>query len=634
MGRSDTVLSWEMRGAALPSRSAEKDFWSRKIEGLRAVYLDYHERVPVSRQVIFYECMSGDRVGDNPFAIFEQLMTNPKYSSYLHVWSLNDPAGAPAKYADLPNVVFVPRGTKAYAYFLARAGYIICNAYLPSFFIRRDGQKYLNTWHGIAYKAIGRDTPKARFGAPASTAAFQKATHVVSPCQFMTEAMLSGYSMRGVSGAVIAETGYPRVDLTVNLDPQREREIRELLAIKPRGENGWKPVVLYAPTWRAEGGADVVDTQKLMDDLGALAGLDSIHILYRGHHRMDRLIRDQFVGGEIGAITIPSHDISTNELLAVVDVLITDYSSVFFDFLPTGRPVIQYLYDLDEYERTRGLNLALDELPGAVAQTQDELVAAVAECSAALRSATVELSTAPLQGDRYAAAQQRFCSHDDGGASQRAVEFFFENKRGEVPVRSCRDGRPTKVFWADASDDKSETAAFWPLVIESGQSAGIQTTLVTHRTVAISRELLATIRTLRTNIATISFETEAPAVLPSEQSAYSRFVAMPDLRPEDVARELQADPALHRLFQREYRRRLDDSQFDEVVLAPWLSNHEMALAYFADRSHSLVPSVDPAATTGGSLPHRLVTALLPYGTRRRDEVARVVWSLRRRFGRS
>lgn len=634
MSRNNTVSNRATGGARLPRRT--KSFWSSPMPRSHDVwmhYLDYRERLPIGKEIIFYESLSGDRVGDNPFAIFEQLMTHSEYSNYLHVWSLSDPAGVPPKYANLPNVVFVPRGTRAYAYFLACAAHVICNAHLPAFFTRRDGQSYLNTWHGIAYKAIGRDTPKARFGSPASTGAFMKATHVISPCQFMTQAMMSGYSMRGASTAVVAETGYPRIDLTVNLDAGREQEIRELLSIAPRGAVDWKPVVLYAPTWRAEGGEDVVDTQRLIDDLGVLSRLEGIHMMYRGHHRMDRLIRDQMVGGEMGAVTIPPLDISTNELLAVVDVLITDYSSIFFDFLPTGRPIVQYLYDLDHYQQARGLNLALDELPGAVAQTKDELVTAVAECAVELRSVGTDLAREPLQGECYSAAQRRFCPHEDGEASRRAVEFFFDDQTGEVPVNVCRDDRPATVFWADASDDSSETASFWSMVIESGQSPATQTTLVTHRTAAIDSTTLAAFRSLRAEIATISFETAEPALFPLENTEYRAFVSTPDLGPADVARELEENPVLFGLFQREYRRRLDDAQFDEVVLSPWLSNHELALAYFADRRHSLTPPAISAALLRGSLQDRIVNTVLPYGSRRREGTARIVRSLRRRLAR-
>src|SRR5699024_9931216 len=248
-----------------------------------------------SRRVIFYETMSGARMGDNPYGIFEFLRSHPSYGEFVHVWSFDGSESIPDRYRHLPDVVFARRGSASYAYFLATAGRVVGNANLPGFFARRTEQHYLNTWHGIPYKALGRNTPNARFGNPAGTATFNKATHVLTPCDFMTDAVVSAYSMSGVSNSTIAETGYPRVDLTLN--PAR-RDLSRLSRVygtdDPQVLGDQRPRVLYAPTWRADNDEDVVDTDRLIDDLKALAGLD-IQLMYRGHHRMNRLIKDSSV---------------------------------------------------------------------------------------------------------------------------------------------------------------------------------------------------------------------------------------------------------------------------------------------------------------------------------------------------
>lgn len=628
-----------LRRSALRDANVPGDadtFWTAKIgPGTRIVeaYIDYSARVPVNRKVVFYETMSGARVGDNPFAIFEYLRSHPRYGTYLHVWSLDAAATVPEKYAQADDVVFVRRNTQAYAYFLAVAGWVIGNANLPLFFTRRSEQKYLNTWHGVPYKALGRDTPGAKFGPPDGTGSFLKATHVLSQCRFMSEAVLSAYSMVGTSTAVIAETGYPRVDFTVTPDPHRTMQIREILDIGQVQGRAVKPVVLYAPTWRAESGQDVVDTEQLLTDLKAIAALD-VHLLYRGHHRMDRIIKDQIVADQAGQITIPPHDISSNELLAVVDILITDYSSIFFDFIPTGRPIVHYLYDLEEYRRTRGLNLELNELPGEVAQSTDELVRVVKEAADSIVSVdpSRDLRAEPLQGERYRSAQKRFCPREDGHSSMRAVEFFFRDAIKGVPTLAPRDERATVVYWAGAPESVPDADRFLKRVVRSGGSPRSQTTLMVERFAKLSKSTLQSIRALRGHISTISFNPAEPVLLPEEHAAYDAFLEKPSLSLKEARQLLRTDLVLRAVFLREYRRRLDDAQFDSVVLAPYLPNFEVALAVFAFKSEPLSLKVSREGLDLLPEPIRsVVSALLPPGSSRRERVWRTYRALAKRL---
>jgi CDP-glycerol glycerophosphotransferase (TagB/SpsB family) len=571
---------------ALKYAQVTGDFWAKplgKAAAVRREYIKYRSSAPISRRVIFYETMSGARMGDNPYGIFEYLRSHPSYGEFLHVWSFDGSESIPDRYRGLSDVVFARRGSASYAYFLATAGRVVGNANLPGFFTRRTEQQYLNTWHGIPYKALGRNTLKARFGNPAGTATFNKATHVLTPCDFMTDAVVSAYSMSGVSNSTIAETGYPRVDLTLN--PAR-RDLSRLSRVygteDPRVLGDQRPRVLYAPTWRADNDEDVVDTDRLIDDLKELAGLD-IQLMYRGHHRMNRLIKDSSVSDFIGEVVIPPHDISSNDLMTVVDILITDYSSIFFDFLPTGRPIVQYLYDLDDYGRSRGLNLELDDLPGDVAHTRQELLASVRSLAAAMTKAGPDADHMhnPLQGERYKRAQNRFCPREDGHSSKRAVDFFIRNEATNVPTRRTRDGRPTAAFWAGDLPLCPEADEFLQELIDSGRSSAEQTVLVIDRTASVNKKLLKEIKRLGDRISTISYVPEGLSVLPSEAEDYNAYTGIENLNSESAESLITKSRVLKGLFAHEYRRRLDDAQFDRVVQGPGLTNHELGLSVFA-----------------------------------------------------
>ena len=125
---------------------------------------------------------------------------------------------------------------------------------------------------------------------------------------------------------------------------------------------------------------------------------------------------------ELCDILVPN-DLPTNEVLAVTDVLITDYSSVFVDFLATGRPVLFFTPDLEDYKTSRGLYLAPEEWPGPVSRDIDELTGHIKR----LRSGG---NDDPVIGyaERYAAARQRYCAREDGNASARVVDVVFRGK--------------------------------------------------------------------------------------------------------------------------------------------------------------------------------------------------------------
>src|SRR5690606_23669416 len=131
----------------------------------------------------------------------------------------------------------------------------------------------------------------------------------------------------------------------------------------------------------------------------------------------------------------------TSELLTITDVLITDYSSIFFDYLPTGRPILFYTYDLEQYQQERGLYFGMEEMPGPSCATLEQL-------NTQLQQTLEQLAGNNWQADaRYRAAQQKFSPNEDGQATQRAVEFFFEGKAEHLVQTSCNDGRKTLLFF-------------------------------------------------------------------------------------------------------------------------------------------------------------------------------------------
>ena len=409
------------RAFGVPTTNWKKDRRSL----LTTSYLEYSETLPVCDNVILYESYLGSSINCNPHAIFRRLLRDPAYKNHLHVWSIAKGLEIPADLRREPNVIFVNRESTLYVQYLATAKWLINNTTFPYYFTRRPEQKYLNTWHGTPLKAMGRDmgSPDEFMTHANSARNFLHATHLITPNEHTTRILLDRYEIAESFAGRVALTGFPRIDVTLKMDAASKQQLRRRLGLVED-----RPVVLYAPTWRGQAGKPVVNVDRLKADCMRLREAPA-QFLFRGHHFAERALK-----GQLPDITVVPSEIDTYELLAVVDVLITDYSSIFFDFLATGRPVVHYLYDLEEYQRERGkLYLPVESLPGPVAMTIDSLL----ECLPGV----IAESAAPRDA-RYTEAAAAYCPAEDGAATERTVRFFFEGcgdwdvRREPTPCRS------------------------------------------------------------------------------------------------------------------------------------------------------------------------------------------------------
>lgn len=372
----------------------------------KAAYLEYRECNALCENVIVYESFSGNSFTCTPLGIFRALLDDPEYRNYVHVVVLNDKTRIPEELRSRDNVVFIEKYSDGYLRHIATAKYLINNSGFPGYFIRREGQKYLNSWHGTPLKTLGKEQRYKFYDHKRTQRNFLQASHLITPNPHTTRITLDSYDIRQLATAKVAETGYPRIDLTLNADDARKAYLRERLGLHDQ-----KPVVLYAPTWRGTPDDAQFDTTQLEHDLARLAEQDC-HILFRGHNFLEDVIN----GDELDCAVVPG-DIDTNELLSIVDVLITDYSSVFFDFFPTGRPILYYIYDQVEYERDRGLYFSMDEMPGYKCRDIDELADALATA----------MANGVANSDAHEEACRKYNLHDDGEAARRVIDFFFND---------------------------------------------------------------------------------------------------------------------------------------------------------------------------------------------------------------
>jgi CDP-glycerol glycerophosphotransferase len=399
-GHDDPLIT-----AAPRLRRAEQGNFAQR--ALRRGYYPMMARTPV-RDSIFFVSWKGKQCGDNPLGIAEELRRRGDEREQLWAvtdWSVPVPAGGTA----------VLRGTQEYYEALARSRYLVSNDDMQAPFRKRNGQVYLQTWHGTPLKRIGFDISNPQF--ISGTAYFDHLAKdiaqwdlLMSQNRFSTEIMRRAFSYDGE----ICEYGYPRNDLLGRGDvADLAARVRDRLGL-PAG----KRVVLYAPTWRdnqvyANGRRYRFDMHLDLERAWRELGSDYVFLI-RGHHHMADDVpagmRDGF------AVNVTAYPDIT-ELFCVADVLVTDYSSAMFDYAVTGRPMVFFTYDLAEYrDNLRGFYFDFEaEAPGP-------LLASSAEVIEALRDID---SVAASYRDAYQRFAARFSSLDDGKAAARICDRLF-----------------------------------------------------------------------------------------------------------------------------------------------------------------------------------------------------------------
>ncbi|MGH3023383.1 MAG: CDP-glycerol glycerophosphotransferase family protein [Gaiellaceae bacterium] len=382
------------------------------------------ERERELRAAVVYDCFGGREYSDSPRAIHEELVARD--APLEHLWIVRDAAfEVPA------TAVPVRRGSREHVEALARARYVVANDHWPRWFERRPEQVCVQTWHGAPLKRLGLDLADR----PQAVQAYRRVLaerpenwqYVVSPGPFATPVLEQAFP----GDPELVETGLPRTDLL-------HRSDRDAIAADLRRRLGieGKRVVLYAPTYRDHldhrtglrvtqhralpaFSADVLrrDGYRLppLLDLAALhsaLGEEQV-VLFRRH----RLIVDGLpAAAEPHVLDVSGYPDAT-ELLLAADVLVTDYSSLFFDFARTGRPIVFFTPDLEAYrDDVRGFSIDFEAVaPGPLLRTTDEVIEALRDPEAVLEA----------HRERYERFVAAYCPLDDGRASARLVERVF-----------------------------------------------------------------------------------------------------------------------------------------------------------------------------------------------------------------
>jgi CDP-glycerol glycerophosphotransferase (TagB/SpsB family) len=360
-------------------------------EGQSTLEERYVAQTGGTENAVFFESFYGRTVGCNPRAIDRALAAAaPEVVRY---WSVVDLSVAVPEGA----IAVVERSPE---WWRARAAarLLVVNDWLRHRFSRKPGQKVLQTWHGTPLKRLALHRPGFD---PRRMAAVVKESRrwdvLLAQNTYAEQILRKAYAF---FGRPIWVEGYPRNDALVTGDAAA---VRSALGIAEE-----ERVLLYAPTWRDDRTemVDFVDPEELAQRADAV-------VLVRGHTRTLAAGRDRVGARVIDVTGFPE----TSQLLLAADALITDYSSVMFDFSVTGKPMFFLVPDLEHYRgQLRGFYFDLESrAPGPLVHTQEELVEALADPG-----------RADAYSEKYAAWRAQFNRRDDGLAAERVVARILD----------------------------------------------------------------------------------------------------------------------------------------------------------------------------------------------------------------
>ncbi|MCT2897545.1 CDP-glycerol glycerophosphotransferase family protein [Lentilactobacillus buchneri] len=374
--------------------------------------------MPVKKGTVLFESFNGKDVSDNPFAIYNQLIQDDPAARKRCYFSVK-----PSEYGRLvkqyPNIQFVKRFTPGWVKYIAKADYWVMNSRMPKWWRKNKRTTFIQTWHGTPLKKLGIDIENVEIPGSQTAEYHQEFIdeaarwdYLIAPNQYSHDIFKSAF---GYSGQFL-DIGYPRNDILYTENNADDiRKIKQTLF-------GYQPkqVMMYAPTWRDDDFSEKGKYQfTLPFDLAQFfENVDPQTLLViRPHY----LVKDNIdISGFEDRVKILA-DVDINQLYLITDLLITDYSSVMFDFANLKRPMLFYPYDLAHYrDQLRGFYFQYDQanLPGPMVENQTDFYQKLSEYRQT--GAFTDFS------DNLTRFNQKFCAWEDGQASQKVSQLILQ----------------------------------------------------------------------------------------------------------------------------------------------------------------------------------------------------------------
>lgn len=394
--------------------------------GPSSLYYKYRKNEIVKDNLILLEAGQGKNKNGNMFALAKELTTNPKWNNMETFFVVTEDNQKEIK--DFYNfyglkVRFVVRNSNEYCKLLSTAKYLVTDNSFPPYFYKREEQVYLNTWHGTPLKTLGKSDIKNAQSLANIQKNYLMCDYALFPNEFTENVFRKDYMLDKIFSGRILLCDYPRN--AVFLKKEVEDNIRNEMKLYN------KKVIAYMPTWRgAQRRADIkVQIERLkiyFDEIDQK--LTENEEFYVNLHFLIGNVMD-FSGYK--HIHFFPEQYETYEFLAVCDLLVTDYSSVFFDYAVTKRKIILFPYDYDEYMAERGTYMSLESLPFEKVNNIDELINEI---------------RAPYNVEQTAEFLDTYCKYAQADVPEKIIELLVNKNKTNLTVKQAWNRDPHNVL--------------------------------------------------------------------------------------------------------------------------------------------------------------------------------------------
>lgn len=328
------------------------------------LYIKYRN-IKIDEKQLLFESYSAENFQGNVYYLFKYFFNNQDYQIHKFIICAKNPLTVKIFLINKGlwdnRVIVVKYLSKEYIKMLYSSKYLFNNVTFPMNFIKKYEQIYINTWHGTPLKCLGKSVAIDPFIVQNIERDFLSCSYLISPNVHTTKILKNDYMIQNIMPGRILEIGYPRNEIFHN----------HIYRCKVRNEMGFgnKKIILYMPTWRgtANGNKRDINYIEKMKELSDKLGEN--YILYFKLHPLD-------ISTSINSYNfrIVPDNYEIYEFLNACDILITDYSSVLFDFANAQKKVLLFQFDKDAYFKERGIYKKIDEkIDFPICKTIDDL---------------------------------------------------------------------------------------------------------------------------------------------------------------------------------------------------------------------------------------------------------------------
>ena len=393
------------------------------------VYREVSRKKCVDTSLVLLEGAQGKNYNGNMFYLLKEIEQNPKWKDKHPIFVATKDTEKKTKEI-LKNYKFfkaqvVVRNSKKYAEYLATAKYLFTDNSFPTYMVKREDQVYVNTWHGTPIKYLGISDLKNATSLPNVQKNYLMCDYALFPNDHTREVFLDDYDLRNFMTGNCLMCDYPRNDAFYDGSAPAEK-------IKN---------IAYLPTWRGSGRIANVKEQKriVAEFLNEIdKGLGDEQILYVNLHF---LVGNDMDFEQYKHIRSFPKDQETYDFLKNCDMLISDYSSVIFDFAVSQKPIVLYAYDQEKYEQEKGTYFSIDELPFPIVENVDSLLYEINHVR--------EIDTKNFIN--------KFCKYADRHSSRKLLELVFQGKAENLCIQAARLNNKKNLYvYGDTLGDDSQ----------------------------------------------------------------------------------------------------------------------------------------------------------------------------------